>query len=64
MTKHVASGYRLDASILSQEASRIAVNHQQTVQHTLCPSVGVSLSRVTASVYVVYRNHSYTIIVQ
>ena len=48
----------IDGSTLSQEDSRIIVNHQQTVQRTLWPSVGMSASRVIASVYVVYENHS------
>ena len=54
----------VDTSILFQEDSRIAVNHQRTIQHTLWSLVGVSASRVTASVYIVYGNYCYTIIVQ
>ena len=39
----------LDTSILFQEDCRVAVNREQSVQHTLWPSVGVSISYVIAS---------------
>ena len=52
----------IDISKLFQEDSRIAVNCHWTVQRTRS-FVCVSASHMIASVYIVYKNHCYTIIV-